>query len=296
MAFKTKKNFNRMLKGNLSQNQLDFFAKPLPKKETSLKLDTPVEEVIIRLQKLQSKEDFLKFCYINRFHLSFDLLYRLTILKLRNENNQENSAKIFKIEEFRKKIMKNTLITDQAIAQSLILGEKRIKEILNKSHDPEIVEKKIGEDRVNVSCFWVVLFASLVAWEKKNSIEGQLESIETYQKLLNIKKIFEKSDRHQNLLANELKVIQKQLLQEGKKEILEIDVESMRGLKLLVTQLEKLPSGSYGPLLESVIEIYKTNFFKIFGMETGSLQKQYTPFVPVKIKTMSKLIKIQQKN
>ena len=157
------------------------------------------------------------------------------------------------------------------------------------------MKKNIGEDRINVSCFWIVLFASLVAWEKKSLVEGQQDLTGTYQKLLNIKNIFKESKKHQDLLATELKKIQNCLTNEKNENCSqEIDLDSISGLKLLISQLEKLPSSSYGPLLAKISESYRETFFKTYGTETGNLQKQYSPFVPLKIKTKSKLVEIQQ--
>mmetsp|Transcript_9082 Transcript_9082/g.14593 ORF Transcript_9082/g.14593 Transcript_9082/m.14593 type:complete len:322 (-) Transcript_9082:1671-2636(-) len=285
----------KMSIGNEFSKKTNFLPKTSQKKEIYLKLNTSIEDVIMKLQEIQIKGDFLKFCYINREHLSYDLLYRLTVLKLRSESNKENTTQIQKIEIFRKKILENTMFVDQAVAQSLILGEKRIKEILNKSQNQELVEKNIGEDRVSVSCFWVVLFASLVAWEKKSLIDGQIDSTGTYQKLLNIKKIFKKSDKHQKLLAVELKNIQTYLTDDqSKTSFQKIDLDSISGLKLLISQLEKLPSSSYGPLLKKISNIHDEIFFETYGIETKGLHQQYSPFVPLPIKTKSKLVEIQQ--
>jgi len=277
--------------------KIKILPNPFQKKENFFKLNISVEEVIKKLQNIQSKEDFLNFCYINRGNLSYDLLYRLTVLKLRNENNQERINQIQKVEIFRKKILESTLVSDQAVAQSLILGEKRIKEILNKSNDSEIVRKNIGENRISVSCFWVVLFASLIAWEKRISKEGQIDSNETYQKLLSIKSIFKESEKHQKLLANELKVIQGELIKDKKEKIsTEIDIDSINGLKLLISQLEKLPSSSYGPLLTKVSKIYDEVVFQTYGIKSKGLHEQYSPFTPIPIKTKSRLVEIQQTN
>jgi len=269
--------------------------KPFERKQSHLYLNISVETLISNLQEMYLKENFTDFCFLNREHLSYDLLYRLTVLKLKSEENTNNQNQILKVDGFRKRILETTMVTDQAISQTLILAEKRIKEILNKTQNPEFVIQNIGEDRIHISCFWVVLFAALVAWEKKIGSDDQIANSDTYQKLSTIKEIFVNSEKHQSLLATELKTIQNFLgFENNSNSQSTVGVDCITGLKLLISQLEKLPSSSYGPLLFQVSKFYNKVFFENYGIKNESLRSQNIVFIPKKIKTKSKLVEIQQ--
>jgi len=137
------------------------------KKFIRLNTDETIQKIIINLQKISDEKTFFDFCITNREHLSYCLLYRLTALKLKAESDIENENQSDNIANFRKKILENILFIDQPVSQALILSEKRIKEILESSMEKDLILKKIGEDTPNVTCFWIVMQAALLAWEKK---------------------------------------------------------------------------------------------------------------------------------
>ena len=244
------------------------------------------------MQKISDQKTFFNFCLTNREHLSYCLLYRLSALKLKAESEVKNDSQTKNIKNFRKKILENILFIDQPVSQALILSEKRIKEILENPLKEEFILKKIGEDALSVTCFWIVLYAALLAWRKKEESENFQIKVETYEKLKKVHEIFSGSQKHRFLLAQELLFLEKYLdaktnswtqSQKNQKDLIE-------GLKILISQLEKLPSNSYGILLQSTVEICNQILKTEFGSKIENLDN-FKIFFPLNsIQNDSKLI------
>jgi hypothetical protein len=250
-----------------------------------------------KFQKIYPKKQFLDVCYINRDFLSFSLLYRLTALKLRAEIDPKKLNQTKGIDDFRKKVLKNILFTDQTITQGLILAEKRIKQILAlKFLQEEDIVKHIGDDHTSIACFWVVLQSALIAWEKKEKIENEKRnSYETYEKLKKINEIFSKSEKHQELLAVELKYIdslQKKKINEREYERCEHDY--LEGLKILISQLEKLPPNSYGLFLKKIFKISNQILEKNFASKIENFNDIKIKLPLSDVENTSKLIELQK--
>jgi len=183
-GFQSGKNLNRKI--NSKFNDISFYklkkkTKPLIqcnkndwnliepnlRKSYKFNIDESVEKSIVKFQLVENPNSFYDFCFINREYLNYCFLYRLTAFKLRTETDLKIKRQTKKIEDFRKKILNNITFIDQPVSQGLILGEKRIKEILQCSLSEKEILGKIGDDIPSISCFWVVLNAALSAWEKK---------------------------------------------------------------------------------------------------------------------------------
>ena len=108
------------------------------KKINKLRHVTNNENFVSLVQKIKTRDAFLKFCNNNREHISYNLLYRLTALKLKTSQDSENNLEE-SLNDFRKKIQESILIIDQPFSQSLILAEKKIKESIKNIDDISFV-------------------------------------------------------------------------------------------------------------------------------------------------------------
>jgi len=188
-------------------------------------------------KKIKTRDAFLKFCNNNREHISYNLLYRLTALKLKTSQDIENNLEE-SLNDFRKKIQESILIIDQPFSQSLILAEKKIKESIKNIDDVSFVMENIGENRIDVSCFWIVLNSAIIAWERKNKVKN--DKNEVYDDLIAIKNIISKNPGYEKNLPLELKYIDKAIQSKDKDSISEIfDISLLEGMKLLICHIEK---------------------------------------------------------
>lgn len=295
--FSHKKISNTKKKTFKTEIECSLSITPALKKYFRLNTDENIQNTITAFQKISDEKNFFDFCISNREHLSYCLLYRLTALKLKTEvdSNVKNQSK--SIENFRRKILENNLFIDQTISQSLILSEKRIKEVLDTSLGDRDILEKIGEGSLSVSCFWIVLNSALVAWEKKGNNERINNKTPVYENLKKIQKVFLNSERHQNMLANEILFLQDKLNSES---ILNFSInqekELIEGIRILILQLEKLPSNSYGPLLKKIVKVCDQTLEKNFGSKLENLNNFKLSVPLTNIDTGSRLIEIQKNN
>jgi len=281
-----RKNFFFCMKSQFSFSDIN------EKKKNRIKVNTKNEDVITQLQKIQSREFFLKFCNNNREHFSFNLLYRLTALKLKtcggNEEELEKS-----LTEFRKRVQESILIIDQPFSQSLILAEKKIKESLKNKDDYIFVSENLGDDKVNISCFWIVLNSAIIAWGGEKSRKN--ENSGTYDSLLNIKNLISKNPKYQEMLSHEMKFLEKSFGNKSDQDILNnFDPSFLDGIKLMICYLEKLPSSSYGSILLEITRIYNICFQNIFESKTQDIRDFDIQFTPKRVETQSRLAEIQK--
>jgi hypothetical protein len=262
------------------------------KKINKLRHVTNNENFVSLVQKIKTRDAFLKFCNNNREHISYNLLYRLTALKLKTSQDIENNLEE-SLNDFRKKIQESILIIDQPFSQSLILAEKKIKESIKNIDDVSFVMENIGENRIDVSCFWIVLNSAIIAWERKNKVKN--DKNEVYDDLIAIKNIISKNPGYEKNLPLELKYIDKAIQSKDKDSISEIfDISLLEGMKLLICHIEKLPSSSYGPMLNEVYKIYEINYRKLFKSSNQELRDYNIQFKPSKIEKLSKIADIKK--
>lgn len=269
---------------------------PSTRKLFRLKTDESIQNIINSLQNVPDESNFFKFCICNREQLSYCLLYRLTALKLKTEGDQSVQKQSKNIDNFRRKILENTMYIDQTISQSLILSEKRIKNIMENTDEKNIL-KNIGENSTSVCAFWIVLNSALAAWEKKSLNDLGVKKNGVYEKLKNINSVFLASKKHQSLLAHEMIYYQNSIKLDSQQLLsTHNEIEMIDGLMLLILQLEKLPSNSYGTLHKKTIKLCE----KILEKNLGSNLENLTNFkisVPLTdVENNSRLVEIQNNN
>jgi hypothetical protein len=287
---------NLNMKGENLNNFKNSWAMKNPEsiKINRFRTDDSIKDVLVKLQKNYNQNKFFDICFVNRDFLSFSLLYRLTAFKLKTEINSENLVQKEGIEAFRKKILKNILFIDQATTQGIIFAEKRIKQILSSRvlQEDDII-KIIGDDEASLAFFWIVIKAALIAWEKKEKTESEKNVYETYEKLKKIDEILTDNEKYSEILPFELKYIEN-LLKKKKDDnyFEEFELNYLEGFRILISQLEKLPSNSYGLFLKKISKIYSQKMEKNFAskIETFDCIKIKLPLS--NFKNISKLIDV----
>lgn len=270
----------------------EFYYGNISEKKLNKQIITlPINDIILGLQSNETEKDFLKFCFLNRENISYVLLYQITALKLKKDEDDKESLKGNKIIGLRKKILENVQLIDQPISQSLIVSEKIIKEILTNDYSDIGWKSLIKNNKLNVSSLWIVLTAAITAWEKKIEDENDELSSKTLEKIKKIKKtVF--SDKEINcLLAKEFVFID--FFDSNDLNSTNFEIGFIDGLKLLICILEKLPKSSYGVLLGKVSDIYKKILLVKFGIKKQIFGENVAQFFPKKITTESRLINIK---
>jgi len=271
-----------------------YYEKTAEKKLNRQKIIFPIDDIILGLQSNETEKDFLKFCFLNRETVSYVLLYQITALKLKREEDDQETIRGNKIIGLRKKILENIQLIDQPVSQSLIVSEKIIKEILTKEYSDEDLKSLVKKNKLNISSLWIVLTAAISAWEKKIEFDDDEISSKTLEKILRIKKIIFSDRKISLFLAKEFVFID--FFSTNDSISPEAEIGYLDGLKLLICLLEKLPKTSYGTLLEKVSEIYNKVLFKKFGIKKQFLGENVIQFSPKKITTDSRLVNIKDKS
>ena len=271
-----------------------YYEKTAEKKLNRQKIIFPIDDIILGLQSNETEKDFLKFCFLNRETVSYVLLYQITALKLKREEDDQETIRGNKIIGLRKKILENIQLIDQPVSQSLIVSEKIIKEILTKEYSDEDLKSLVKKNKLNISSLWIVLTAAISAWEKKIEFDDDEISSKTLEKILRIKKIIFSDRKISLFLAKEFVFID--FFSTNDSISPEAEIGYLDGLKLLICLLEKLPKSSYGTLLEKVSEIYNKVLFKKFGIKKQFLGENVIQFSPKKITTDSRLVNIKDKS
>jgi hypothetical protein len=271
-----------------------YYEKTSEKKLNRQKIILPIDDVILGLQSNETEKDFLKFCFLNRENISYVLLYQITALKLKKEEDEQEILRGNKIIGLRKKILENIQLIDQPVSQSLIVSEKIIKEILTKEYSDGELKSLVKNNKLNISSLWIVLTAAITAWEKKIEFEEDEVSAQTLERIKKIKKIIFSDKKISFLLAKEFVFIDFFNFEESKSP--DVEIGCLDGLKLLICFLEKLPKSSYGTLLEKVSEIYGKVLFAKFGIKKQFLGENVIQFSPKKITTDSRLVNIKDKS
>ena len=261
------------------------------KKINKQKITLPINDIILGLQSNETEKDFLKFCFLNRENISYILLYQITALKLKRDEDDKETLRGNKIIGLRKKILENVQLIDQPISQSLIVSEKIIKEILTKDYSDMDLKSFIKNNKLNVSSLWIVLTAAITAWEKKMENENDDLSSETLEKIKRIKQIAFSDKEINCLLAKEFVFID--FFDSNDPNSTNFEIGFIDGLKLLICILEKLPKSSYGILLGKVSDIYKKILSIKFGIKKQHFGKNVAQFFPKKIITDSRLVNIK---
>ena len=268
---------------------------PKEKNQNSLFINSSVENTISELQNNRENFSFFLFCNINREHINYSLLYRLTSLKLRAEADEKIQNQAQLIDDFRNKILENVLLTDQPVSHAFILAEKRLKDLVNNDNiTKETIVNSIGKTPIEVSCIWIVLNSALAAWENKKYYENNLVNSEIYLKMKMINQILSESKLHQSLLPVEIMFIALNLNENGKLIEDKCYIDYIEGLMLIICQLEKMPPSSYSFFLEKIKNITKKIFFKNFEKEIENFQYTDIKFSPLKVGALSKLIEVKQ--
>uniref|UniRef100_A0A7S0MMR5 Uncharacterized protein n=1 Tax=Cryptomonas curvata TaxID=233186 RepID=A0A7S0MMR5_9CRYP len=281
---------------SVTTEKFPYIFSPKEKNQNRLYINSSVETTISELQNNRENFSFFLFCNINREHINYSLLYRLTSLKLRAEADEKIQNQAQLIDDFRNKILENVLLTDQPVSHAFILAEKRLKDIVNNQNiTKETIINSFGETSIEVSCIWIVLSSALTAWENKKYYENNLVNSEIYLKMKMINQILSENKLHQSLLPVEIKLIALNLNEYDEKSIEnKCYIDCIEGLMLIICQLEKMPSSSYSIFLEKVKNITKKIFFKNFGKEIENFQYIDINFSPLKIASLSKLIEVKQ--
>jgi hypothetical protein len=285
---------SKMNYSNLVGNS-SYIISPQEKIKNSLNTDSSPEKVISELQKNRENYLFFLFCSVNRKHLNYSLLYRLTSLKLRAETEEKTQYQAQFIDEFRKKILENILLIDQPVLQGLVLAEKRLKELVNKENfDYENIIKSFGKKPIEISCFWIVLNAAISAWENKKFFENNISNSEIFSKMKIINQTLIESKIYYSLLPVEIKFLELNFNSRDREITLDdLHIEYIEGLMLLVCQLEKMPSSSYSYFLEKVNSLIKRIFLENFGKEIKNFEHIDIKFELIKLAPLSKLAEIK---
>jgi hypothetical protein len=265
-------------------------------KNKRLKVNLPLDNVILELQSNDTDNEFLKFCFLNRDTISYVLLYQITALKLKGEENEFNNTQAYKIKELRKKILENIQLIDQPITQSLIVSEKVVKEILSQDDLSSNINSIIKKERINISSLWIVLTAAISAWQRKIKFGGDENSKSTLEKLQRIKDKIFSNENFRSLLSMELLFLDSNNFSEIETKNIDIEVGLIDGLKLLTCILEKLPKSSYGALLDEISNFHDVILEKKLGLKKSSLLENSIQFYPKKINTDSRLVNIKDQS
>lgn len=265
-------------------------------KNKRLKVNLPLDNVILELQSNDTDNEFLKFCFLNRDTISYVLLYQITALKLKGEENELNNTQAYKIKELRKKILENIQLIDQPITQSLIVSEKVVKEILSQDDLSSNINSIIKKERINISSLWIVLTAAISAWQRKIKFGGDENSKSTLEKLQRIKDKIFSNENFRSLLSMELLFLDSNNFSEIETKNIDIEVGLIDGLKLLTCILEKLPKSSYGALLDEISNFHDFILEKKLGLKKSSLLENSIQFYPKKINTDSRLVNIKDQS
>jgi hypothetical protein len=227
------------------------------RKSLRLPIDNNIDSTIASLQQCSTKTEILDFCFVNRDFLSYSLLSRLTSLKLKAQQDGLKEEQVSKIELILKNIIMANSCVDRSSYQSMISAEKIIKQLLEKQDEIYEINHEIKESKIRMSWFWIVLSAAIISWEGKLKEKQSGQETEVYEKLLNIKKKnFFKNIAIENLPV-EIQYLESKLLGDNNFLNIEISpVELLQGLKLIISQLEKLPTTFYGPLLRIIKNEY----------------------------------------
>lgn len=287
---------NRFYLTKLSLNAKFEYGAIVMMKKNRQKFTHRLDDVILELQSNEISNDFLKFCFLNRDTISYDLMYQLTALKLKGEENETDITRVNKIKILRKKILENIQFIDQPITQSLIVSEKIIKELLTQEDNVLALNSFIKKNKINVSSLWIVLTAAISAWKNKIKLENDESSEIMLEKLIGIKKTIFSDKITCSLLAKELILLDSHIFLPDQVQKIEIEIGVIDGLKLMMCLLEKLPKSSYGILLEEVWCFYNDLFLSKLGIKKQSLGENMIQFSPKNITTESRLVNIKDKN
>jgi len=265
-------------------------------KNKRLQVNLPLDNVILELQSNDTDNESLKFCFLNRDSISYVLLYQITALKLKGEENDFNNTQANKIKVLRKKILENIQLIDQPITQSLIVSEKIVKEILSQDDLSSNINSIIKQERISVTSLWIVLTAAISAWQKKIEIGEDENSKFTLEKLKKIKDKVFSNDDFRSFLSKELLFLDSNNLSKIDSKNIDIEVGLIDGLKLLTCILEKLPKSSYGALLDEITTFHDIILEKKLGLKKSSLLENSIQFYPKKINTDSRLVNIREQS
>ena len=128
-----------------------YYSKISEKKLNKQKITLPINDIILGIQSNETEKDFLKFCFLNRENISYILLYQITALKLKRDEDDKETLRGNKIIGLRKKILENVQLIDQPISQSLIVSEKIIKEILTRDFSDIDLKSLIKNNKLNIN-------------------------------------------------------------------------------------------------------------------------------------------------
>mmetsp|Transcript_16328 Transcript_16328/g.25357 ORF Transcript_16328/g.25357 Transcript_16328/m.25357 type:complete len:321 (+) Transcript_16328:1403-2365(+) len=263
-------------------------------KTLKLPINTSDDEVISNLQKCLNKNEIMNFCSINRELLSYSILSRLTSLKLKSQQDSFANEQTGKIELIIKNIIKANSCNDRSNTQAMIQSEKLIKKFLDQPINSVTDEPELKSSKIKTTWFWIILSSALISWEEKLKQFENKDDNKTYKNLLEIKKIFMEDNSVLLNLPNEIVYLENQIFKSFipiKKQ--QSTLEYVNGVKLLISQLEMLPSTSYGPILKKINLIYCDLLQNQYGIELKKPNLSQVRFVPEELSTESKLVEIK---
>lgn len=214
-------------------------------------------------------ENILNFVKINREFFSYQLLVQLTFLKIKLENEYDESNQITSFYKLRSHINKSINYIDRNINNFILKSEKIIKTMVD-NEDIDFIEiiEEIELNRISVNAFWIVITSAIIAWEEKIKNEAYIDQ-KTYLRLLDIKENFCQSIEHSLLMSHEIKKLDAKLFSKDVNH--NIEISDIEGIRLLIAIAEKLQISSYGVLVRRLNLILAEVNPKYYGFKFSEL-------------------------
>lgn len=281
--------------------KLDYDIRSVEKDRSLLwSWDISADKVVENLAVAMNANNLAKEIVTNRHFITERVLYRFTSALLQAES-QGATEEALNMRRLRAEIMKICWYYDEPLRNKLFDAEERVVSVIRappESNTVGEIDRVCGNDTTTVNAFWIVLYASVAAWEAKQSAENEQPNPDVEEKLSRIAGASQQSQKIKKYLSSCLRAVGMVLAsstpEEQEEALSSLDEEAVADMCIIQEQIRLWPPHAYGPFLKKLQPIVD---FAVQKFRTIPVEKLETfDFEPPKLQRMSKIISFKSRN
>lgn len=238
------------------------------------------DEIIEYFEDARHRDDFKKVVIANRDLVTENVLYRFTSAILQVESRKTNletrDEEARNMRQLRKELISICWSFDYELKMGMQIAEARLLNVLKGSDVRRDVATNCGQNRTEVNCFWIVIFAAVVAWEERGQENPELANVDMQKSLAAAAEAMQSLEIVNKYLSSSLKAVQKILASSDPavqtQVVADMDDDMITELGCFTEQIRLLPTPAYGGLVQRLRAIMDYILSDKYGIQPQVLE------------------------
>lgn len=233
------------------------------KKKLRFDRQSTPDQLIEYFADARARDDFAAIITSNRDLITENVLYRFTsaILQVESRPNdiEQREEEARNMRKLRKDLIAHCWSYDFPLKVGVQMAEARLLNVLKGSNISQDVQRNCGRTSLDVSAFWIVIFAAVAAWEERGRENPELVDVDMQAALAAAADACRTLDSVKEYLSPSLQAVQEILGSSDPsvqtKVISELSEETIAELGCYTEQIRLLPTPAYGALVQRLRSI-----------------------------------------